>query len=104
MYISEGCEQNEKYDWWWRLKLIFDSLYHIYAKFCNLSEHLEVSQVIVKVKGSIIFRLYIPMKRKHFGFKIYNLCDDSGCADDMRAYLGQDTETTIRTWPSNLKS
>ena len=44
------------------------------------------------------------MKMKHFGFKIYNLHDDSGCADDMRAYLGKDTETTIRTLLSKLKS
>jgi len=105
VYISEGCEQNEKYDWWWRLRLIFDSLYyHIYAKFCNLSEHLAVSQVIVKFKGSISFRQYIPMKRKHFDFKIYNLRDDSGCADDMSAYLGKGTETFIGIRPSKLKS
>jgi len=85
--------------------LSFDSLYLIYAKFCNLFEHLAVSQVIVKFKGRIIFRQYIPMKRKHFGFKIYNLRDDSGgCADDMRAYLGKDTETTLGTRLSKLKS
>ena len=103
VYISEACEQNEKYDWWWRLRLIFDWLYHICAKFCNLSEHLAVSQVIVKFKGSIIFRQYIPMKTKHFGFKIYNPRDDSGYADDMRAYLGKDTEANIGTRPSKLK-
>lgn len=103
MYISEGCEENEKYDGW-RLRLIFDLLYHMYAEFCNLSEYLAVSQVIVKFKGSIIFKQYIPMKRKHFDFKIYNLHDESGCAADMRAYLGKDTEATIGTRLSKLKS
>jgi hypothetical protein len=84
--------------------LIFDTLYHIYAKFCNLSEHLAVSHVIVKFKGSIIFRQCIPMKRKYFGFKIYKLHDDSGCAVDVRSYLGKDTETTIGAQLSKLKS
>jgi hypothetical protein len=73
--------------------LIFDILYHIYGKLCNLSENLVVGQVFVRFKGSIISRQYSPMKRKHLGFKIYNLCDDTGCADDVRAYLSKDTDS-----------
>jgi hypothetical protein len=33
-----------------------------YAKFCNLSEDLAVDEVIVKFKGRVIFRKYIPKK------------------------------------------
>jgi hypothetical protein len=39
----------------------------------NPSEHLAVDEIIVKFKGSVIFRQYVPKKRKHFGIKIYKL-------------------------------
>jgi len=35
-----------------------------YAKFCNPSKHLAVDEVIVKFKLRVIFRQYIPKKRK----------------------------------------
>jgi len=41
-------------------------------------EHLAVDEVIVKFKGRVIFRQYIPKKIKCFGIKIYKLCDGSG--------------------------
>jgi hypothetical protein len=100
---SKRCEQKEEYDQLWRLRLIFDSLYYICTEFCNLSEHLAVNEIIVQFKGSIIFRHYIPMKRKHFGFKIYKLCDDSGCADDVKMYLGKDTGTSTRNLTHKIK-
>jgi len=39
---------------------------------------LAVDKVIVKFKGRVIFRQYIPKKRNHFGIKIHELCDESG--------------------------
>jgi len=50
-----------------------------------------VYKVIVKFKGRVIPRQYIPMKRKCFSIKIYKLCDESGYMCDMRVYLGRDT-------------
>jgi len=38
---------------------------------------LAADEVIVKFKGRVIFRQYIPKKRKRFGIKIYKLCDES---------------------------
>jgi hypothetical protein len=50
-----------------------------------------VDEVIVKFKGRVIFRRYIPKERKRFSIKIYKLCDESGYMYDMRVYLGRDT-------------
>jgi len=50
-----------------------------------------VDEVIVKFKGRVILRQYIPKKRKRCGIKIYKLCDESGYTYDMRVYLGRDT-------------
>ena len=54
-------------------------------------EHLAVDEVTVKFKGRVIFRQYIPKKRKHFSIKIYKLCDESGYTYDMRVYVGTDS-------------
>jgi len=48
---------------------------------------------MVKFKGRVIFKQYIPKKRKHFSIKIYKLCDESGYTYDMRAYLGKDSDS-----------
>jgi len=48
---------------------------------------------MVKFKVRLIFRQYIPKKRKRFGIKIYKLCDESGYTYDMRVYLGKDSDS-----------
>jgi len=52
-----------------------------------------LDEVIVKFKGRFILRQYIPKKRKHFGIKIYKLCDESEYMYDMRVYLGRDSHS-----------
>jgi len=64
-----------------------------YAKFYNPSEHLAVGKLIVKFKGRVTFRQYIPKKRKNFGLNIYKLCDESGYNYDMRVYLDRDSHS-----------
>jgi len=76
-----------------------------------------LEEVIVKFKGRVIFRQYIPQKRKCFSIKIYKLCDESGYIYiyiyDMRVYLGRDshsatdhmtaTHTTVRHMTSRVE-
>ena len=64
-----------------------------YAKLYNLSENLTGDEVIVKFSRRVIFRQYIPKKRKHFGIKIYKLCDEAGYTCVMRVYLGKDSQS-----------
>jgi len=52
-----------------------------------------VDEVIIKFKGRVIFRQYIPKKRKRVGIKIYKLCDESEYMCDMRVYLGRDSDS-----------
>ena len=53
-----------------------------------------MDEVSVKFQDRVIFRQYIPKKRKHFGIKIYQLCDKSWYTYDMRVYLGKDSRST----------
>jgi len=86
---SQRPDEGEEHDQLWKLRTVFDKLNEAYAKFYNPSEHLAVDEVIVKFKGRVIFRQYIPKKRKCFGIKIYKLCNESGYTHDMRVYLGR---------------
>ena len=103
---SQRPNPGKEYDRLWKIRTIFDTPNQAYPKFYNPSEHLAVDEVIVKFQDRVIFRQYIAKKRKHFGIKIYKLCDESGYMYDMRVYLGRDsrsatddmtaTHTTVR--------
>jgi hypothetical protein len=70
---SQRQEQGKEYDWLWELKTIIDPLDQAYAKFYDHSEHLAVDELVVKFKGSVIFRQYIPKQTKCFSNRIYKL-------------------------------
>ena len=72
----------------------FYTMKKAYAKFYNPLENLEMDKGNVKFKGRVIFRQYIPKKRKCFGIKIYKLYDESRYTYDMRVYLGRDSHST----------
>jgi hypothetical protein len=91
---SHRPDEGEEYDQLWKLWAVFDKLEEAYAKFYNPSEHLAVDELIVKFKCRVIFKQYIPKKRKGFGIKIYKLCDGSGYTYDMRVYLDRDSHST----------
>jgi len=87
-------DEGEEHDRLWKLKTVFDKLNEAYAKLYNPSMHLAVHEVIVKFKSRVIFRQYIPKKRKYLGIKIHNLCDESGYTYDTSVYLGRDPHST----------
>jgi hypothetical protein len=79
------------YDRLWKKRQIFDILNSKFSELYHPSEQISVDEVIVKFKGKVIFRQYIPKKTKHkqFGIKLYKLCDKFGYTFDMSVYLGK---------------
>ena len=69
---SRRLNPGEEYDRLWKMT-VFNTLNQAYPKFYNPLEHLAVDEVIVKFQGRVIFRQFIPKKRKCFGIKIYKL-------------------------------
>jgi hypothetical protein len=67
---------------------LFD-LNNKFSELYNVTEHLAVDEVIVLCNGRVVFRRYIPKKRKRFGIKIYKLCDSVGYTYDISVYLGR---------------
>jgi len=68
---SQRPDSGKEYDRLWKIRTVFDTLNQAYPKFYNLLEHLAVDEVIVKFQGRVIFRQYIPKKRKRFGIRVY---------------------------------
>jgi len=58
----------------------------------------------VKFKGRVIFRQYIPKKRKHFGIEIYKLCDESEYTYNTRVYLGRDSHAATGNMTATHKA
>ena len=50
----------DSHDRLWKIRDLFEILRTNFAKFYNPSEHLVVDEVIVKFKGRVIFKQYIP--------------------------------------------
>jgi len=76
----------------WKIRDLFEIIRTNFSKFYNPSEHLAVDEVIVKFKGRVLFKLYIPKKCKHFGIKMFKLYDSTGNTYDMNVYLGKDRQ------------
>jgi hypothetical protein len=52
---------------------------------------LAIDEIIVKFKGRVVFRQYIPKKHKRYGIKkIFKTYDAAGYTYDMKIYLGKD--------------
>ena len=71
-------DPGEEYDRLWKIRTVFDTLNQAYLKFYNPSEHLAVDEVIVKFQGMVIFRQYIPKKRKLLASKFTNCVTNLG--------------------------
>jgi hypothetical protein len=56
---------NPDYDRVWKIR-IFDYLNYIYCTLYHPTKNLALDAVIVKFKGRVVFRQYIPKKRKSF--------------------------------------
>jgi len=72
------------------MRAMFDKLNNSYVKYYSLTEHLVVDEIIVLFKGRVIFKRYIPKKRKQFGIQLYKVCDYMGYAYNITVYLHKD--------------
>ena len=63
---------------------------------------MAVDEVTVKFKGRIVFKQYIPKKRKRFSIKMFKLCDSTGYTYDMNVYLGKDKGWRTHNTVANL--
>jgi hypothetical protein len=85
MELTEQMTDRGKYETY------FEIIRTNFSKCYNPSKHVAVDEVLVKFKGRIVFKQYIPKKHKHFGIKMFKLCDSTGYIYiyDMNVYLSK---------------
>jgi len=91
---NEPDRTDENFDRLWKIRDLFEILNDTFSKFYDPSKNLAIDEVIVPFKGRVIFKQYIPKKRKRFGIKMFKLCDSNGYTYDMKVYLGKDRHRT----------
>ncbi|GFR29996.1 piggyBac transposable element-derived protein 4 [Trichonephila clavata] len=85
------------YDRLWKIRKIFDSFNRTFKEVYDPTENVSFDEVIIKFKGRIHFKQYIPKKRKQWGLKMYKIADATGYTYDMRVYLGKDKKENLST-------
>jgi len=81
----------------WNIRDLFEIIRTKFSKFYNPSEHFAVDEVILKLKVRVLFKQYIPKKKRiSFGIKMFNLCDATGYKYDMHFYLGKDRQSAAQ--------
>ena len=79
----------------WKMQNLVEILNKIFSKFYSPSEYLAIDKVIILFKRRVIFQQSTPKKQKHFGIKIYKLCDENGHMHDMTVYSFLDRSVEI---------
>jgi len=87
---NEPDRTDENFDRLWKIRELSEMLNGTLSKFYNPSENLAIDEVIVSFKGRVSFTQYIHKKCKHFGIKIFKLCDSTGYNYNMKVYVGKD--------------
>ena len=85
---------DENSDRLWKVRHLFDILNEKFSKFYSPSEHLAVDEVIIKYKGRVIFRQYIPKKHKRFGIKLTN-CVTRLDTHIIRQFIWAETDSAL---------
>ena len=83
---NEPDRTDANFDRLWKIRDLFEILNATFSKFYDPSDNLAIDEVIVSFKGRVIFKQYIPKKRKRFGINIFKLCDSTGYTYDMKVY------------------
>ncbi|GFY17989.1 long-chain fatty acid transport protein 1 [Trichonephila clavipes] len=82
------------YDRLWKVRKVFDSFNRIFKEVYDPTENLSFDEVIIKFNGRVLFKQYIPKKRKQWGLKMYKIEDATGYTYDTRVYLDSSAHQT----------
>ena len=63
------------YDWLWKMRKLIETLSTTFKEPYEPTEEVAVDEVIVKFKGRVAFRQYIPTKHRQWGIKVYKIAD-----------------------------
>ena len=75
----------------WKIRNIFIKFLAKFSKFFKPNQNFVINESLVLFKGRLVYKQYIPYKRRRFGIKLFILCDcATGIILDVIVYNGMD--------------
>jgi len=79
-----------------KIRPLIDDLNEKFCRFYTPDQVVALDESLILWKGRLLFKQYLPAKRKRFGIKIYNVCESTGYTYRFRVYTGaQDSANDI---------
>ncbi|XP_053323807.1 piggyBac transposable element-derived protein 4-like [Spea bombifrons] len=107
LYFNDNSQcppkEDPQYD---RLYKVQPLLTHFPARFAELytpQQNLTIDESLMKFKGRLTFKQYIPSKRSTYGAKFYKLCEsENGYVHAFQVYEGKDCHLDPPGCPEHL--
>ena len=91
MHLQNNEEPPPSPDRIWKLRKFLNSIVGNYQKAYAPDECVTVDESMVKFKGRLGFRQYLPSKPIKWGIKVWSMCESStGYAYNLQVYTGRD--------------
>ncbi|XP_063302359.1 piggyBac transposable element-derived protein 4-like [Pelobates fuscus] len=83
---------NPQYDQLYKLRPLISHFNRQFGSLYTPQKNICVDESLMKYKGRLGFKQYIPAKRSRYGIKLYKLCESaSGYVYTFRVYEGKDS-------------
>ncbi|KAM3936087.1 piggyBac transposable element-derived protein 4-like [Leptodactylus fuscus] len=94
-----------EYDRLHKIRPILTMLSENFLKLYTPTQNISVDESLVKFKGRLHLKQFIPSKRARFGIKIYKMCESStGYTSAFRIYEGKDRQLNPPGCPPYLST
>ncbi|XP_040289776.1 piggyBac transposable element-derived protein 4-like [Bufo bufo] len=102
---NSQCPSNSSpdYDRLYKIRPLLDYLSEKCLTVYTPSENVSVDESLVKFKGRLHFKQFLPSKRARYGIKLYKLCESTtGYTSAFQVYQGRDSELNPQGCPAGL--
>ena len=79
----------DKYDKLWKIWRFMDLLLHQFQALYEVNGFVSVDESMVKYKGRLVFRQYLPMKPVKWGIKVWVMAEsNTGYVNNLSLHRG----------------
>ena len=89
-HLQDNTVQPAETDALWKLRWYIDHLVNNFKDTYIPDEHVTIDESMVKFKGRLAFRQYLPSKPTKWGVKVWSLCEsNTGYTWNLQVYTGR---------------
>ena len=78
-----------------KVRPLVDHLLKMFQEAYTPTQKISIDESLLKWKGRLHFKQYIPNKRARYGVKLYCLCEESGYTYRFQVYTGKSTQPNV---------